>query len=96
MEIKRAQEQGLADYPVFTLKRNTDLSYLACARYLLAHCPRIYPQFATHNAHTVSYIHHHAGEREFEFQRLYGMGEELYAGVTARRDSTFPAACMHR
>ena len=81
MEIKRAQEQGLADYPVFTLKRNTDISYLACARYLLAHCPRIYPQFATHNAHTVSYIHHHAGEREFEFQRLYGMGEELYAGV---------------
>ncbi|MCY3750897.1 MAG: bifunctional proline dehydrogenase/L-glutamate gamma-semialdehyde dehydrogenase PutA [Gammaproteobacteria bacterium] len=82
MEIKRAQEQGLADFPVFTLKRNTDVSYLACARYLLAHCPRIYPQFATHNAHTVSYIHHHAGEREFEFQRLYGMGEELYAGVT--------------
>ena len=82
MEIKRTQEQGLADYPVFTLKRNTDVSYLACARYLLAECPRIYPQFATHNAHTVSYIHHHAGEREFEFQRLHGMGEELYAGVT--------------
>ena len=82
MEIKRAQEQGLADFPVFTLKRNTDLSYLACARYLLAHCPRIYPQFATHNAHTVSYIHHHAGDREFEFQRLYGMGEDLYGDVT--------------
>ncbi len=82
MEIKRAQEQGLADFPVFTLKRNTDLSYLACARYLLAHCSRIYPQFATHNAHTVSYIHHHAGDREFEFQRLYGMGEDLYGDVT--------------
>lgn len=82
MEIKRAQEQGLADYPVFTLKRNTDISYLACARYLLTHCPRIYPQFATHNAHTVSYIHHHAGDREFEFQRLYGMGEDLYGDVT--------------
>ncbi len=82
MEIKRAQEQGLADYPVFTLKHNTDISYLACARYLLAHCPRIYPQFATHNAHTVSYIHHHAGDREFEFQRLYGMGEDLYGDVT--------------
>ena len=81
MEIKRAQEQGLADYPVFTLKRNTDVSYLACARYLLARCPRIYPQFATHNAHTVSYIHHHAGEREYEFQRLHGMGEELYEDV---------------
>lgn len=90
MEIKRAQEQGLADYPVFTLKRNTDLSYLACARYLLAHCPRIYPQFATHNAHTVSYIHHHAGYREFEFQRLYGMGEELYADVTDPQGLNIP------
>ena len=82
MEIKRAQEQGLADYPVFTLKRNTDVSYLACARYLLAECPRIYPQFATHNAHTVSYIYHHGTGREYEFQRLYGMGDELYAAVT--------------
>ena len=90
MEIKRAQEQGLADYPVFTLKCNTDLSYLACARYLLARCPRIYPQFATHNAHTVSYIHHHAGAREFEFQRLHGMGEELYAEVTDPRGLNVP------
>ena len=90
MEIKRAQEQGLADYPVFTLKRNTDISYLACARYLLAHCPRIYPQFATHNAHTVSYIHHHASDREFEFQRLYGMGEELYGDVTDPQGLNIP------
>ena len=90
MEIKRAQEQGLADYPVFTLKRNTDISYLACARYLLAHCPRIYPQFATHNAHTVSYIHHHAGDWEFEFQRLYGMGEELYAAVSDPKGLNVP------
>ena len=90
MEIKRAQEQGLADFPVFTLKRNTDLSYLACARYLLAHCSRIYPQFATHNAHTVSYIHHHASGREFEFQRLYGMGEELYADVTDPQGLNIP------
>ena len=90
MEIKRAQEQGLADYPVFTLKRNTDISYLACARYLLAHCPRIYPQFATHNAHTVSYIHHHASDREFEFQRLYGMGEELYADVSDPKGLNIP------
>ncbi len=82
MEIKQAQEQGLTDYPVFTLKRNTDVSYLSCARFLLAECPYIYPQFATHNAHTVSYIHHHAGDRAFEFQRLHGMGEELYAAVT--------------
>ena len=90
MEIKQAQEQGLADYPVFTLKRNTDISYLACARYLLADCPYIYPQFATHNAHTVSYIYHHAGAREFEFQRLYGMGEELYAAVTDTRGLDIP------
>ena len=90
MEIKQAQEQGLADYPVFTLKRNTDISYLACARYLLADCPYIYPQFATHNAHTVSYIYHHAGGREFEFQRLYGMGEELYAAVTNTRGLDIP------
>ena len=90
MEIKHAQEQGLADYPVFTLKRNTDVSYLACARYLLAECPRLYPQFATHNAHTVSYIHHHAGSRPFEFQRLYGMGEELYAAVTDARGLNTP------
>ena len=90
MEIKQAQEQGLADYPVFTLKRNTDVSYLACARYLLADCPYIYPQFATHNAHTVSYIYHHAGDREFEFQRLYGMGEELYAAVTGTHGLDVP------
>ena len=90
MEIKQAQEQGLADYPVFTLKRNTDISYLACARYLLADCPNIYPQFATHNAHTVSYVYHHAGGREFEFQRLYGMGEELYAAVTDTRGLDIP------
>ena len=90
MEIKQAQEQGLADYPVFTLKRNTDVSYLACARYLLTECPRIYPQFATHNAHTVSYIHHHAGGRPFEFQRLHGMGEELYAAVSDARGLNIP------
>ena len=90
MEIKQAQEQGLADYPVFTLKRNTDVSYLACARYLLAGCPRLYPQFATHNAHTVSYIHHHAGDRTFEFQRLYGMGEELYDTVTDTEGLNIP------
>ena len=80
-EIKRAQEQGLRDYPVFTLKRNTDLSYLACARYILSECPYLYGQFATHNAHTVSYVYHHAGDQAYEFQRLHGMGEELYETV---------------
>ena len=80
-EIKRAQEQGLRDYPVFTLKRNTDVSYLACARYILSECPYLFGQFATHNAHTVSYVYHHARDRAFEFQRLHGMGEELYDTV---------------
>ncbi len=80
-EIKRAQEQGLSGYPVFTRKSNTDVSYQACARYLLSECRSIYPQFATHNAQTLAYIYHHANHRKFEFQRLHGMGEELYAEV---------------
>jgi RHH-type transcriptional regulator, proline utilization regulon repressor / proline dehydrogenase / delta 1-pyrroline-5-carboxylate dehydrogenase len=78
-EIKRAQELGLADYPVFTRKAATDTSYLACARALLARPDAILPQFATHNAHTLSAIQVFAGRRvDFEYQRLYGMGEALY------------------
>jgi RHH-type proline utilization regulon transcriptional repressor/proline dehydrogenase/delta 1-pyrroline-5-carboxylate dehydrogenase len=83
-EIKRAQERGMPGYPVFTRKPNTDVSYLACARLLLEQGTHVYPQFATHNAHTVAAIWHLAKQhgREFEFQRLHGMGEELYATVT--------------
>ena len=78
-EIKRAQELGLADYPVFTRKAATDTSYLACARALLG-AEGIFPQFATHNAHTLSAIQVFAGRRgDFEYQRLHGMGESLYA-----------------
>ena len=78
-EIKRAQEQGLSDYPVFTRKAATDTSYLACARALLAKPDAIMPQFATHNAHTLSAIQVFAGNRgDFEYQRLHGMGESLY------------------
>jgi len=81
-EIKRAQEQGLAGYPVYTRKVNTDVAYLACARRLLdAGSTLIYPAFATHNAHTIAAIHHHAAGRPFEFQRLHGMGADLYAEV---------------
>ncbi len=82
-EIKRSQERGYADYPVFTRKVNTDVSYLACARELLAAGEMLYPQFATHNAHTVAAVIELAfGERQsFEFQRLHGMGEELYEQV---------------
>src|SRR5205085_6282952 len=77
-EIKAAQVGGLPDYPVFTRKVATDVSYLACARKLLAAPDHIYPAFATHNANTIGQIKALAGEKEFEFQRLHGMGEALY------------------
>ena len=81
-EIKRAQERGLADYPVFTRKAMTDLCYMACVKRLLAARDRLYPQFATHNALTVASVVEHAGGVDgFEFQRLYGMGEALYAAL---------------
>ena len=85
-EIKRAQERGLAEYPLYTRKCSTDVSYLACARALLAASDRIYPQFATHNAHTIAAVLALASTRreaiggavDFEFQRLHGMGSLLY------------------
>ena len=81
-EVKRAQEQGFPSYPLFTRKVSTDVSYLACARYLLGHRDRFYPQFATHNAHTLAAISVMAGnDRSFEFQRLHGMGQALYEQV---------------
>jgi RHH-type proline utilization regulon transcriptional repressor/proline dehydrogenase/delta 1-pyrroline-5-carboxylate dehydrogenase len=83
-EVKRAQERGLADYPVFTRKAMTDLCYLACAHRLLAARPRLYPQFATHNALTVaSVIEDAGGVADYEFQRLHGMGEVLYEMLLA-------------
>jgi RHH-type transcriptional regulator, proline utilization regulon repressor / proline dehydrogenase / delta 1-pyrroline-5-carboxylate dehydrogenase len=84
-EVKRAQERGLADYPVFTRKAMTDLSYMACMRQLLAARPRLYPQFATHNALTVASVIEEAGGVDgYEFQRLHGMGEALYEELGAR------------
>ncbi|HUI96462.1 MAG TPA: bifunctional proline dehydrogenase/L-glutamate gamma-semialdehyde dehydrogenase PutA [Xanthobacteraceae bacterium] len=81
-EIKRAQERGLADFPVFTRKAMTDLCFLACARKLLAARPRIFPQIATHNALTVATVIEEAGGvAGYEFQRLHGMGEALYAAL---------------
>ncbi|MFP7570043.1 bifunctional proline dehydrogenase/L-glutamate gamma-semialdehyde dehydrogenase PutA [Marivita sp. S2033] len=78
-EIKRAQVAGLPEFPVFTAKHNTDISYIANARKLLGMTDRIYPQFATHNAHTVAAILHMAEDKNsFEFQRLHGMGEALH------------------
>ncbi len=82
-EIKRAQERGLLDYPVFSRKAMTDLNYIACARKLLGLRPRLFPRFATHNALTVATILELAkGQSGFEFQRLHGMGEALYAQLS--------------
>lgn len=84
-EIKRAQERGVARYPVFTRKAATDVSYLACARDLLAASDVFYPAFATHNAHTVAAVAELAGtRRDWEFQRLHGMGEALYDQLVPR------------
>ncbi len=81
-EVKLAQERGIDSYPVFTRKSHSDISYLAAARQVLAAGDKIYPQFATHNAHTLASVLHYAGSRrDYEFQRLHGMGEELYAEV---------------
>ncbi len=80
-EIKWAQERGWRDYPVFTRKLHTDVSYLACMRLLLSDGQAFYPQFATHNAHTVAAAYTAGGNAQFEFQRLHGMGEALYEDV---------------
>jgi RHH-type transcriptional regulator, proline utilization regulon repressor / proline dehydrogenase / delta 1-pyrroline-5-carboxylate dehydrogenase len=83
-EIKQSQERGLEGYPVFTRKASTDVSYMAAARQLLADSESFYPQFATHNAHTLAAVLELAGNRrDFEFQRLHGMGESLYDHVVA-------------
>ncbi|MEO0971756.1 MAG: bifunctional proline dehydrogenase/L-glutamate gamma-semialdehyde dehydrogenase PutA, partial [Pseudomonadota bacterium] len=95
-EIKHAQELGLASYPVFTRKASTDVSYLACARRLLLEAEHLYPQFATHNAHTLASVYCIArsqgaspGDR-YEFQRLHGMGEELYQEVVGEDQLNVP------
>ena len=79
-EIKLAQQKGLSGYPVWTRKEGTDTAYLACARFLLSDHLRglIWPQFATHNAHTLASIMTMSAHRDFEFQRLHGMGDALY------------------
>jgi RHH-type proline utilization regulon transcriptional repressor/proline dehydrogenase/delta 1-pyrroline-5-carboxylate dehydrogenase len=87
-EIKRAQVEGLEGYPVYTRKVYTDVSYIACAKKLLAAPEVIYPQFATHNAHTLAAIYHIAGQNyypgQYEFQCLHGMGEPLYEQVVGK------------
>jgi RHH-type proline utilization regulon transcriptional repressor/proline dehydrogenase/delta 1-pyrroline-5-carboxylate dehydrogenase len=91
-EIKHAQVEGYPAYPVFTRKANTDLSFIACTRRVLADRQAFYPQFATHNAHTIAVITELAGERlDYEFQRLHGMGEDLYGEVMSAKG--FNHAC---
>ncbi len=83
-EIKRAQVDGLAGYAVFTRKVHTDVSYLACAKAMLAAPDAIYPQFASHNAFTVAAVHALAGTQDYEFQCLHGMGESIYDQVVGK------------
>ena len=89
-EIKKAQVDGLEGYPVFTRKSNTDVSYLACARRMFNAHDALYPMFATHNAQTIAAIHAMAEGRDFEFQRLHGMGEHLYAEVIGKDKMQVP------
>ncbi|WP_424943944.1 bifunctional proline dehydrogenase/L-glutamate gamma-semialdehyde dehydrogenase PutA [Aliiroseovarius crassostreae] len=91
-EIKRAQVMGLEDFPLFTSKTATDVSYIANARKLFDMRDRIYPQFATHNAHTAAAVLHladdtGAGPRDYEFQRLHGMGEALHTLVMEQNNT---------
>ena len=97
-EIKRAQQDGQAGYPVYTRKPYTDLAYIACARQLLAAPGAVFPQFATHNAHSVAAIHTLAGDGfhpgQYEFQCLHGMGEPLYEQVVgAEADGKLARPC---
>jgi RHH-type proline utilization regulon transcriptional repressor/proline dehydrogenase/delta 1-pyrroline-5-carboxylate dehydrogenase len=90
-EVKRAQERGLATYPVYTRKVATDVSYLACAKLLFTAGDRFYPQFATHNAHTIAAVLELTGRRkDWEFQRLHGMGEALYEEVVGPEKMNLP------
>ena len=90
-EIKHSQERGLDGYPVFTRKLSTDVSYLACMHAMFDAPDAIYPQFATHNAHSVASVMEAAPPgTEFEFQRLHGMGEALYGAVTETDNGAIP------
>jgi RHH-type proline utilization regulon transcriptional repressor/proline dehydrogenase/delta 1-pyrroline-5-carboxylate dehydrogenase len=90
-EIKRAQEAGLEAYPLFTRKVSTDVSYLACAKFMLGKRNLFYPQFATHNAHSIAAVKIMAGEQGgYEFQRLHGMGQALYEQVVGPTKMNMP------
>jgi RHH-type proline utilization regulon transcriptional repressor/proline dehydrogenase/delta 1-pyrroline-5-carboxylate dehydrogenase len=92
-EIKRAQQLGMPEYPIFTRKPATDVSYVVCATRLLSAPEAIYPAFATHNCRTVATIIELAGDREFEFQKLLGMGDALYDALLAENADGNPVTC---
>src|SRR5699024_6087055 len=94
-EIKLAQQEGLDGYPVFTRKSNTDVSFLACARKLLADRQHFYAQLATHNAHSLAYVRAVAEHDDFEFQRLHGMGEVLYEQALEKENAIAPACRVY-
>ena len=85
-EIKHAQVQGLKHYPVFTRKDYTDLNYIACAKKMLENDEHIYAQFATHNAITAATVMELAGDKTYEFQKLYGMGNALHKELINHRN----------
>ncbi|WP_258547267.1 bifunctional proline dehydrogenase/L-glutamate gamma-semialdehyde dehydrogenase PutA [Thalassospira xiamenensis] len=90
-EVKNSQENGFEGYPVFTRKAATDVSYLACARFMLSRRDAFYCQFASHNAHTVASVLEMTGnDRTFEFQRLHGMGEALYEQIVDKNGENVP------
>ena len=95
-EIKRAQVQGLADYPVFTQKAHTDISYISCAEAMIKARPYLFCAFATHNAHTLTAVLHLAGNRsDLEFQRIHGMGERLYQAAGEMWGKKFPGVRVY-
>lgn len=90
-EIKRAQENGLSNYPVFTHKSATDISYLACAQFILSRPDVFFPQFASHNAHTLAAVYHSGKQHPgYEFQRLHGMEEPLYHEIIENQSWGIP------
>lgn len=89
-EIKASQINGLDDYPVFTRKVNTDVSYIACVKEILKNKDYIYPQFATHNAYTVSMVMELCKDIDYEFQCLHGMGDALYEDIVSKDGSSIP------
>ena len=89
-EIKNSQELGLSGYPVFTRKNATDVSFIACAKKILANIDAFYPQFATHNVHSIATIIELAGSVEYEFQCLHGMGQKIYDHIVGEKNVDIP------